>query len=207
MVKGLIPFSNVCELIVQDKFGWFLLTNLSGTQTYAGSHIANDDDGVLSPGEIVDQLTGKLKLIGDGAYKLQLKKLAKSPNSVIVSYSFNYGDVAVQAQQPVQMQGVPLQDVEQRIEKAVAAATFQLQQQHAHRLEMDALKREFADFKAAKKEPKGNYKELATVGKMALGMIAAKFLPDSVPMINKMLAADGDDEEEEEETPNTVNRS
>lgn len=209
MLKGLIPYQNIEQLILSDKFGWYLLTNLSGTQTYAGSHIANDETAEIAPTQIVDQLLSKLKMIGEGSYKIQLKKTPKTVAAAMVTYQFNYGDAGANATaQNTQLNGIPLNEVDQRIEKAVSDALAKQAEKHEMDKQIADLKRLIEEVKKEKKAEPSNYKELAGVGKMILGMAAAKFTPEAMPMINKMLAADNDDDDNDApEEKRTVTRS
>lgn len=207
MIKGLIPHSNINELILSDKYGWYLLSNLSGGAILGGSHIANDESEAMASVEIAEHLLSRLKMIGEGSYKIQLKKTPKTVAAAMVTYQFNYGDASANASaQQTQLNGVPLDQVDDRIAKAVKAAEERLTEKHEMDKKMDALMRSIEELKKEKKAEPSNMKELAGVGKMLLGMAAAKFTPEAMPMIQKMLDVDNEEETPAQEERRTVTR-
>lgn len=181
-----LSLDNLCELIKKDKYSFYKLTNILGTETYKRT----EDNFKINSNGICDELKDILTLLPQGDYKIELKKQAQSPDKNSVIYRFTtLSPIEMVRHNVNQMSGISLEDMEKRINNAIGAErqhqqqllTFQLEK-IGKNLEIEKLKEEIKEIKKNKSNDPID-KIANTVSVIGIGLLS-KLFPETEEILN-----------------------
>lgn len=205
MLKQL-PFESVLKLIEDMGFGTYKL--FSGNELVAGSHLVVDDNdkkGSLQVNELIEHLCRKVELLGDGVYKIILKKSNVSASSVETTYRF-----AIQEKEDEPVQQVnkgyaglgSVEDIEKLVNERLTKALIAESEKRALEQKLFLLELEnktLRSRKPSRKKEKDLMGILGGLGMMGAAAFISEKYPNSVPLVEKVLGAMSDEEEDEED--------
>jgi hypothetical protein len=208
-MKRIFPYAVVKELIQKGGFGTYRLFVLPDNNLVAGSHLQADQDSdvKMSPDNLIIDLQDNVDLMGNGLYRITLKKTNKSQANTEVNYIFQVNEEGAAVVTQSSMAGVPLsQDrieeiVNQRLTALLAAKTAEMEKQRI----IDNLTREVDLLKKKKpvRKKSNDLGALLNIGLVAGSAFITEQWPNSKSIVEKALdsiKALEEDEEEEEET-------
>jgi hypothetical protein len=210
-MSKILPYETLKELIQKFGFGTYRVYSLPGNYPVAGSHLMADadTDAKMKPDELVLHLSEAIDLLGDGTYKIVLKKSNKSQNNTEVAYHFEVrtdrndnsaGSIVTPA-----LAGLGADKIEElvnnRLQQLIAAKEAEWEQKR----KVDALEREIAELKKRKpvRKKQNDLQSLINLGLVFGSAFVSEQWPGTKPMIEKALGAiatmGGEDEDEDGE--------
>lgn len=213
-MRKILPYEVLKQMIQKGGFGTYRLYVLPDNNLVAGSHLMADADAdaKMSPDNLVVDLEGNMDLLGDGLYRIVLKKSNKTRSEGEVMYHFELrrdkadSNYSRAEQAPIQFAGLSGDKVEELVKERVNQLLQAREAEWQKQREIDELKREILELK--KRKPATRKKENPMRELMGMGLVAGSAFiseqwPNTKPIVEKALAAlnnmGGDEEEEEEE--------
>lgn len=215
-----LPYETVLEIIAKTGFGTYKLFTLPGNNLVAGSHLMADPetDAKMTSDNLVIHLREAVDLIGDGQYRIILKKSNKSQTNTEVAYHFtassdksdNGGSVVA----PIQFAGLSGDKIETIVSERVAQLMAAKEAEWESKRQVERLEREIAELKKRKptRKKQSDLQGLVNLGLVFGSAFVTEQWPNTKPMVEKALGAisamsdEGDDEDEDDEDDSTFTR-
>lgn len=203
----LLPFKAVENLIAEGGYGNYRLYSLPGNELLAGSHLTEDKTaaGSLPTEGLLAHINKTIDLIGDGDFKIVLKKNHLGTSQTEVTHRFQVRNENNSPQLGAQnngYSGLGAEQIETMVNARVAQIMEKEKEKQVYQDKVKELETELKQLKAArfKKKPTHWLKELGQLGKMGAAVLISERWPNAVPLVEKVIAKfDGEDDEEEEE--------
>jgi len=222
-MKKILPFEVIKQLIQKAGFGTYQLYEMPGNNKVAGSHLTAEADSSesankMSAADLVIDLQSYIDQLGDGMYRIVLKKSNKSQESTAVNYFFQVREGQPEASGSPTLGNVYADRIDadkietmvnSRVEKLLALKEAEWEAKR----EMEALRAEI-EFLKKRKPSRKKQSDLAGLLNLALvggSAFISEQWPNTRPMVEKALTAlgqmdAGDDDEEDEEEETGFNR-
>jgi hypothetical protein len=220
-MRKILPYEVLKQMIQKGGFGTYRLFVLPDNNLVAGSHLMADADAdaKMSSDNLVVDLEGNVDLLGNGLYRIVLKKSNKTRSEGEVTYVFQVstdnGTDAGSAQQqiPVQLAGLSGERVEELVKERVSQLVSAREAEWQKQREIDELKREILELKRRKpttRKKENPMRELMGMGLVAGSAFITEQWPNTKGIVEKALDAlngmGGEEEEDEEDEGSTFMR-
>lgn len=196
------------NLIAEGGYGTYRLYSLPGNELLAGSHLTEDKSAAaqMPTEQILEHLNRQLDFIGDGDFKIVLKKNHLSTSQTEVTHRFQVRKDQPNNNAPVNngYSGLGADQIERMVSDRVAQIMEKEREKQVFQDKVRELENQLKQLRSArfKKKTTNWVKELGNLGQIAAATLIAERWPNAVPLVEKVIAkfdSSGEDEDEEEE--------